>query len=287
MLASGQQYSSAKDSSTWLTTPRAARLPRPMPPSMNMVGQYIRDLSFENPGAPGSIMAGGGNPAFNVSISVGVKKQADDIYAVELTLNAKANREDRGAVQCRAGLWRRVPPQERAGSQLSQLLMIECPRLIFPFARQVLASITQQGGFPPLMMEPVDFAAIYRQNLAKLAAKQGAAPLAAPHGDGRQAELICIHAMTTRPRTSAGAFSLRGDVVAAASDIGISGPDRHRRPAWRPASHAPQIHPPAAATAAAPAGAPRTMRVAMASAPDIRVSAISARLTCLPPISSR
>ena len=63
------------------------------PPSMNMVGQYIRDLSFENPGAPGSIMAGGGNPAFNVSISVAVKKQADDIYAVELTLNAKANRE--------------------------------------------------------------------------------------------------------------------------------------------------------------------------------------------------
>ena len=63
-------------------------------PSMNLVGQYIRDLSFENPGAPGSIMAGGANPAFNVSISVGVKKQADDIYAVELTLNAKANRDE-------------------------------------------------------------------------------------------------------------------------------------------------------------------------------------------------
>src|SRR3954466_3164943 len=62
-------------------------------PSMNLVGQYIKDLSFENPGAPASIMLGGGNPAFNVSISVGVKKQADDLYAVELTLNAKANRE--------------------------------------------------------------------------------------------------------------------------------------------------------------------------------------------------
>ena len=65
---------------------------------------------------------------------------------------------------------------------LSQLLMIECPRLIFPFARQVLASVTQQGGFPPLMMEPVDFAAIYRQNLQALAAKQGTAPLTAPNG---------------------------------------------------------------------------------------------------------
>ncbi|HTN61342.1 MAG TPA: protein-export chaperone SecB [Devosia sp.] len=144
-------------------------------PAMNMVGQYIKDLSFENPGAPGSIMLGGGNPAFNVSISVGVKKQADDVYAVELTLNAKANREATVLFNVElvyGGVFRlRNIPE----AQLSQLLMIECPRLIFPFARQVLASVTQQGGFPPLMMEPVDFATIYRQNLAQLAAKQNAA----------------------------------------------------------------------------------------------------------------
>jgi preprotein translocase subunit SecB len=143
-------------------------------PAMNMVGQYIKDLSFENPGAPGSIMLGGGNPAFNVSISVGVKKQADDVYAVELTLNAKANREATVLFNVElvyGGVFRlRNIPE----AQLSQLLMIECPRLIFPFARQVLASVTQQGGFPPLMMEPVDFATIYRQNLAQLAAKQNA-----------------------------------------------------------------------------------------------------------------
>jgi preprotein translocase subunit SecB len=147
-------------------------------PSMNMVGQYIRDLSFENPGAPGSIMAGGANPAFNVSISVAVKKQSDDIYAVELTLNAKANREAVVLFNVEliyGGVFRLKNVPE---ATLSQLLMIECPRLIFPFARQVLASVTQQGGFPPLMMEPVDFAAIYRQNLAQLAAKQGAATLA-------------------------------------------------------------------------------------------------------------
>ena len=143
-------------------------------PMMNMVGQYIKDLSFENPGAPGSIMIGGGNPAFNVSISVGVKKQADDLYAVELTLNAKANREAVVLFNVElvyGGVFRL---RNIAEAQLSQLLMIECPRLIFPFARQVLASVTQQGGFPPLMMEPVDFATIYRQNLAQLAAKQNA-----------------------------------------------------------------------------------------------------------------
>jgi preprotein translocase subunit SecB len=159
------------DENAGATTP-----PQPAnPPSMNLIGQYIRDLSFENPGAPGSIMAGGGNPAFNVSISVAVKKQSDDVYAVELTLNAKANRAEQVLFNVElvyGGVFRikNVPEV-----QLSQLLMIECPRLIFPFARQVLANVTQQGGFPPLMMEPVDFTAIYRQNLAALAAKQNQA----------------------------------------------------------------------------------------------------------------
>ena len=150
-------------------------------PSMNLVGQYIRDLSFENPGAPGSIMAGGANPAFNVSISVGVKKQADDIYAVELTLNAKANREETVLFNVElvyGGVFRLKNVPE---NQLSQLLMIECPRLIFPFARQVLASVTQQGGFPPLMMEPVDFNALYRQNQAKQGAAAAPAPAVKPN----------------------------------------------------------------------------------------------------------
>jgi preprotein translocase subunit SecB len=144
-------------------------------PSMNLVGQYIRDLSFENPGAPATLLAGGANPAFNVSISVGVKKQNDEIYAVELTLNAKANREETVLFNVElvyGGIFRLKNVPE---AQMSPLLMVECPRLIFPFARQVLASVTQQGGFPPLMMEPVDFSAIYRQNLAKLAAQGGAA----------------------------------------------------------------------------------------------------------------
>ena len=150
-------------------------------PSMNLVGQYIRDLSFENPGAPGTLLVGGANPAFNVSISVGVKKQNDEIYAVELTLNAKANRDEAVMFNVElvyGGIFRLKNVPE---NQLSPLLMIECPRLIFPFARQVLASVTQQGGFPPLMMEPVDFSAIYRQNLAKIAQQNGGAEAPKPN----------------------------------------------------------------------------------------------------------
>ena len=158
---------------------QGAAAPQPgTAPSMNLVGQYIRDLSFENPGAPATLLGGGANPAFNVSISVGVKKQSEEIYAIELTLNAKANRDETVLFNVElvyGGIFRIKNVPE---NQLSPLLMIECPRLIFPFARQVLASVTQQGGFPPLMMEPVDFSAIYRQNLAKLAQQQGGAAAA-------------------------------------------------------------------------------------------------------------
>ena len=138
----------------------------------NLVGQYIRDLSFENPGAPGSILAGGPNPSFSVSINVAVKKQGDDVYAVELTLNAKAEREQAMLFNVEliyGGVFRlRNVPEDR----LPPLLMVECPRLVFPFARQVLANVVQQGGFPPLMMEPVDFQALYIQNLRNLQSQQ-------------------------------------------------------------------------------------------------------------------
>ncbi|MBN9305163.1 MAG: protein-export chaperone SecB [Devosia sp. 67-54] len=149
-------------------------------PSFNLIGQYIRDMSFENPGAPASIMLGGPNPNFQVGINVGVKKQADNLYAVEITLNAKADREKNVLFNVEliyGGVFRMNNIPE---ASLAELLLVECPRLIFPFARQVLATITQQGGFPPLMMEPVDFRAIYVQNLKALQDAQAASPDGTP-----------------------------------------------------------------------------------------------------------
>ena len=148
-------------------------------PSLTLIGQYIRDLSFENPGAPASIMLGNGSPQFSVNINVGVKKQTDDIYAVEITLNAKADRDNAVlfAVELVYGGVYRI--QNVPEARLGEVLMIECPRLIFPFARQVLASVTQQGGFPPLMMEPVDFTQVYLQSLQQMQQQQqqnGGAP---------------------------------------------------------------------------------------------------------------
>jgi preprotein translocase subunit SecB len=149
-------------------------------PAFNLIGQYIKDMSFENPGAPGSIMSGSGNPGFNVSINVGVKKQSEELYAVEITLNAKAERDTTVLFNVElvyGGVFRlRNIPE----NQLAPLLMIEAPRVLFPFARHVLANTVQLGGFPPLMMEPVDFNALYLQNLKQLQAQQAANAPASP-----------------------------------------------------------------------------------------------------------
>ena len=143
-------------------------------PSFGIAAQYIRDLSFESPNAPASLVGGAVAPNSQVNVSVQVKKQADDSYAVELNMNVRTEREGNllFAVELvYGGLFRVQNVQE---NQLAPLLMVEAPRLLFPFARQILATVTQQGGFPPLMMEPVDFSALYRRNLQAIAERRRA-----------------------------------------------------------------------------------------------------------------
>ena len=126
-------------------------------PSLNALAQYCKDFSFENPNAPASIMSGAGQPQFNVSINVGVKKQSDELYAVELTYS---------------GVFRiQNIPQE----QLHPVVMIECPRLLFPFARQMVADAVRNGGFPPLYIDPIDFVALYRQRAAEVQGQENGA----------------------------------------------------------------------------------------------------------------
>ena len=96
----------------------------------------------------------------------------DQVYAVELLLNAKAERESTVLFNVELAYGGVFRVRNVAENQLAPLLMVECPRLVFPFARQVLANTVQQGGFPPLMMEPVDFQALYIQNLRNLQAQQ-------------------------------------------------------------------------------------------------------------------
>ncbi|MBK1623396.1 protein-export chaperone SecB [Afifella marina] len=136
-------------------------------PGIHVLGQYIKDLSFENPSAPNSLRPASANPSLDVNVNVNARPIADGQFEVELKLDAKASRGDETLFITEvvyAGLFQiRNVPQEH----LHPIILIECPRLLFPFARQILADATRQGGFPPLMIDPVDFAALYRQRAAQ------------------------------------------------------------------------------------------------------------------------
>ena len=140
-------------------------------PSLNVLAQYVKDLSFESPGAPNSLRARDKAPGININVNVNANPLTQTEYDVTLTLSAKATVESEvlfnveliyGGVFRVAGF-----PQEH----MLPLLFIECPRLLFPFARQVVADATRNGGFPPLMIDPIDFAQMFQQRMAEEQAK--------------------------------------------------------------------------------------------------------------------
>jgi preprotein translocase subunit SecB len=146
-----------------------------VPPSMKIVAQYLKDLSFENPNAPDSLKSGSAPPKVDISVNVNAKTLSDTSYEVELHLEAKAQGADAVAFAAEiiyAGMFQiENVPQE----SLHPVILIECPRMLFPFARQIMAHATQQGGFPPLMLDPIDFAGMYQQRMAQQQAS-GVAP---------------------------------------------------------------------------------------------------------------
>ncbi|MDD7909722.1 MULTISPECIES: protein-export chaperone SecB [Pseudovibrio] len=140
-------------------------------PGMNILAQYIKDLSFENPNSPKSLQPGE-QPKLDINVNVGANPLSDDQFEVVLTLNAKANTAEQVMFAVEliyAGVFQitNVPKEH-----MHPFILIECPRMLFPFARNILADTTRNGGFPPLMLDPIDFAALYRQNLARMANQQ-------------------------------------------------------------------------------------------------------------------
>ncbi|MGD8325571.1 MAG: protein-export chaperone SecB [Sphingomonadales bacterium] len=146
-------------------------------PQAGMIAQYIKDLSFENPNAPKSLqLASQGRPAINLNVNVAVEQTAEDNYEVLLHLEAQAKYEDTVAFVVDlsyAGLFgiRNVPREA-----MQPFLLVEAPHLLFPFARRVLADAVRDGGFAPLMLDPIDFSALYRQQLEKQQAAGGGEP---------------------------------------------------------------------------------------------------------------
>lgn len=140
------------------------------PPQLNVLGQYIKDLSFENPGAPAVLKSPGQNPQLQVSVNVNAKALPDDEFEVALVVEVHA-KNDAGPIYnveltyCGVFRLRNIPQ-----NMLQPVLLVDCPALLFPFMRRVLSDVTRDGGFPPLMLDPIDFGRLYTDNLTRQAA---------------------------------------------------------------------------------------------------------------------
>ena len=136
-------------------------------PSINILAQYTKDFSFENPGAPRSLQSRDKAPAININVNVNANPLSESEFDVVLSLNAEAKDGDKMLFNVElsyGGVFRVTGfPQEH----MLPLLFIECPRLLFPFARQIVADATRNGGFPPLMIDPIDFAQMFTQRMAE------------------------------------------------------------------------------------------------------------------------
>ncbi len=138
-------------------------------PQLMVLAQYLKDLSFENPNAPASLQQTM-QPQISITVNVNANPISDTDVEVELRLEGKA--ETAGSVMFNielvfAGAFRiQNIPQD----QLQPVMLIECPRLLFPFAREIVANSVRNGGFPPLLLDPIDFLALYQQRMAQVAA---------------------------------------------------------------------------------------------------------------------
>jgi preprotein translocase subunit SecB len=151
-------------------------------PQAATIAQYIKDLSVENPNAP-AVFQWNVQPQLDVQFNIAVDKVADDVHEVVLKIEVAA-KSDNGVhfhVDLAYGgifAFRNLPEES-----LPPFLLVEAPRMLFPFARQIVADAVQNTGFPPLLLDPIDFAAAYMSQVE--AANSGTEPNghAAPDGD--------------------------------------------------------------------------------------------------------
>ena len=139
----------------------------PAGPHFRVLTQFVRDFSFENPKAPESLRFEG-KPQIDMGVEMNAQGRADGLFEVDLKLSVKATSNDSAMFQIElvyGGLFQIGGVEEKA---IEPMLLVECPRYLFPFARQIIASASADGGFyPPFLLEPLDFGAIYAARKAQ------------------------------------------------------------------------------------------------------------------------
>ena len=141
-------------------------------PKFSILAQYTKDLSFENPNAPRTLGPQQNAPNLSVQINVNARQLAPDDYEVSLMLEGGASLSSETMFKFElnyAGIFRveNFPPE-----QVQPVVMIEGPRMLFPFARQIIAEAVRGGSYPPLYLDPIDFQALYLQRLAAAGQQQ-------------------------------------------------------------------------------------------------------------------
>ncbi|WP_425995235.1 protein-export chaperone SecB [Caulobacter sp. DWR1-3-2b1] len=134
---------------------------------IRIMAQFVRDFSFESPHAPDSLRSGAAQPAIDMGVEMNARGRTDGLFEVDLKLSARATREEQSVFHVEVvygGLFHIAGVPEAA---LEEVLLIECPRFLFPFARRVIADITSEGGFPPFLIDPIDFAGVYAARKAQ------------------------------------------------------------------------------------------------------------------------
>jgi preprotein translocase subunit SecB len=129
--------------------------------------QYIKDLSFENPNAPEILIEPSSQPDVEVGVNVAARSIDGEQYEVTLMLSAKAKTEEKALFLVELSYCAIVSAPGVDSETLNPLIMIEAPRLMFPFARAIVSDMTRDGGFMPLSIQPIDFVAVYQSNMAK------------------------------------------------------------------------------------------------------------------------
>ncbi len=130
-------------------------------PQLTIRGQYIKDLSFESPKGPFAMNELKEAPKMEVNVDLEGKKVGDDLYEMVLKISVEASAPDDKLFVTELAYGGIFQMQNVPDDRVQAMLFIDCPFIIFPFARRVLADVTRDGGFPPLMLEPIDFHGLF------------------------------------------------------------------------------------------------------------------------------
>jgi preprotein translocase subunit SecB len=126
--------------------------------------QYIKDFSFENPRSPQSLMQPTAQPSVDINVDVKAQNLGPDVFEVILTINATARTQDEPVFLVELAYGTVVTVRNVPAEMIASLVLVETPRIVFPFARAIIANATRDGGFPPLMINPIDFGELLRRH---------------------------------------------------------------------------------------------------------------------------